>query len=572
MSGWRATFLLPLLLSACVDARPLSPDFEQRLFSVLGGLAVGEALTLSGESAESIVLQGGEAGARYVFVPFLAAEQGSIRLRIRVQGEQLAAPGAADASLALLATPAREPVMERDDPAAHVRLREWERERAGAFLRSPGARVRTQAAGRVAPAAGAAAALQVGDLVPLRVPNRNPTNTDLCLNAHERIGRVTAVTANAILVEDTLNPIALPAADVQRIADEYERLVHPVAVENFGEPTDLDGNGRVYVFMTSAVNEAAQRSAGGITVGFTFAFDLVPRESGNGLACAASNEGEIFYLIAPDPEARLGVPVSEALLRRLTTSIVVHELQHMINFGRRLYEVEGARAFEELWLNEGLSHIAEELVFYAATGLRPRADIDWKALNGSAPTLDAYRRFVRDNIGIYADYLESPDNESLLGKSARDDDFTTRGAAWAFLRYLADQIPTDDAELFHALVNSPVAGVENLDRVLDTSALSWMQRWTVSNYTENRPPRADVDGKYTQPSWDFKSIYEGEIGSAPLATRTLQPNDTISLTLRGGGSSYIVLRALAGRQARINTTRSAAAVFGELRVSVVRIE
>src|SRR5690606_12656357 len=124
-----------------------------------------------------------------------------------------------------------------------------------------------------------------------------------------------------------------------------------------------------------------------------------------------------------------------------------------------------------------LSHIAEELVFYAATGLRPRSDIGWRTLTSSQQIFEAYQRFVRDNLAIYSEYLSAPDNETLMGKSRSDDDFTTRGASWAFLRYLADQTPSEDAELFRALVNSPIGGVENLDQVLEISPLTWMQRW-----------------------------------------------------------------------------------------------
>jgi hypothetical protein len=572
MRRYVAAGAVAVLLVGCIDAQPLSPDFEQRVFSILGGLEVGEALTLFGESAESIVLQGGAAGARYVFVPFLAAEQGSVRLRIDVRGEQIETVDASQPSLVAESVATRGGAEPYRNSEEHLRLRQWELQAAAGLLGGGGARIRRA----LAADPGFAAQVEpptVGETVQLRVINRDPANPDLCANPKERTGRITAVTDHAILVEDTRNPLALPPSDVQRIADEYEQLVHPVAVENFGEPTDVDGNGRVYIFMTSAINETANRSGGGITVGFTFALDLLPREgSGGGQGCAASNEGEIFYLIAPDPSAVLGVPVSEELVRRLTTAIVVHELQHMISFGRRLYEVEDAREFEELWLNEGLSHIAEELVFYAATGLRPRSEIDWETLSGAEAPFNAYSRFIRSNMSIYSEYLQSPDNESLMGKSPSDDDFETRGATWAFLRYLADQTPTADAALFYALVNSPVAGLSNLERVLETDPLTWMQRWTVSNYTENLAPQESVDARFTQPSWDFRSIFEGETGTVPLTPHVLQPDGTVSLNLRGGGSAYVVLRAMPGRQARLNTTRSPAPVFGELRASVVRIE
>ena len=118
----------------------------------------------------------------------------------------------------------------------------------------------------------------------------------------------------------------------------------------------------------------------------------------------------------------------------------------------------------------------------------------------------------------------------------------------------------------------PVAGVRNLRRVLDTDPLTWMQRWTVANYAENRPEGEDVEVLFTQPSWDFPSIFEEEMGYLPLAPRILEPNDAMNVTLRGGGSSYVVLRALPGRHARLNSVRSGVPVVGEFRASVMRIE
>lgn len=576
MRAWRSTPWLALLLGGCVDAEPLTPAFEQRIFSVLGGLDVGEALTLDGSDAQSIILPGGAGGAQYLFIPFLAAEQGSVRLRVAVSGVDLETlpPGATQLSRAP-GVPSRSAAVGelRDDRSAHLQLREWERDRVAAFLSGGAPRLERATAARPGVAERTSHVPAVGETVALRVINRDPQNANLCENPHQRTGRVTAITPNAILVEDTLNPVPLSMADVERIASEYEELVHPVAVENFGEPTDVDGNERVYIFMTSALNEYASRSGGGITVGFTFALDLLPRLGENGaLGCSASNEGEIFYVIAPDPQGVIGLQVPEALVRRLTTAIVIHELQHMISSGRRLYEVEDAQQFEELWLNEGLSHIAEELVFYAATGLRPRSDIDWALITAADPVLDAYNRFVRDNLSIYANYLETPEGESLMGKSSSDDDFTTRGATWAFLRYLADQTPGEDAALFHALVNSPIGGLANLRRALDTDPLTWMQRWTVSNYADGLPPQQRIDARYTQPSWNYRSIYEGEIGAMPLEPRLLQPDDSLLVTLRGGGSSYLLLRARAGRHARLTTERASAPVFGEFRASIVRVE
>ncbi len=556
-------------VSACVDSEVVSPEFEEGLFSVLGGLEVGEALSFEGAQAEEFILAGGADGAQYMFIPFLAAETGALQLRLEVSGNDLAEFGRSGGSRSRASIP---------DAAVHLRgtelhdqLREWERHAVTERLRDESAVRRRDAPSGASVNQQATPTPLVGQTLPLRVIDLAPSNPDLCANPLMRNGRVAAVTEHAILVEDVANPVYLNEAEIARIAAEYDELVHPVSVENFGEPTDIDGNGRVIIFMTSALNEVAAREGGGVTVGFTFALDLLPRRgSSEALSCDASNEGEIFYLIAPDPGGTLGVTVSKEAVFHFATGIIVHELQHLINFGRRLYLVPDAQELEEVWLNEALSHMAEELVFYRATGLNPGADIGWNTLTSSSALLEAYSRFARDNISFYAEYLSDPAAESPLGKSQSDDDFATRGAGWAFLRYLADQVEEEEAVLFQRLVNSPVAGVENLRHALGSDPMHYMHGWSVANFAEQLPSDR-VERRFTQPSWDFTSIFANEMGGSPLTTRALQPEGSLSLSLRGGSASYVLLRAAPDRHARLNT-RQASAPLGEFRATVMRVE
>ena len=556
-------------VSACVDSEVVSPEFDEGLFSLLGGLEVGEALSFEGAQAEEFILAGGADGAEYMFIPFLAAETGALQLRLEVSGNDLAEFGRAGGSLAR--APSLGVSSDLRSMEIHDTLRDWEHRAMTERLRDEPVVMRRGAPGGAPVNQQAAPLPLVGQTLPLRVIDLAPSNPDLCANPLQRNGRVAAVTEHAILVEDVSNPVALTEIEIARIASEYDELVHPVAAENFGEPTDIDGNGRVIIFMTSALNEVAAREGGGITVGFTFALDLLPRQGPTpALSCAASNEGEIFYLIAPDPQGVRGVPVSKEAVFHFATGIIVHELQHLINFGRRIYLVPDAQELEEVWLNEALSHMAEELVFYRATGLSPGRDIGWSTLTARGAVLEAYSRFARDNISFYAEYLSDPAAESPLGKSLSDDDFATRGAGWAFLRYLADQVEEDDAALFQRLVNSPVAGVENLSRALGSDPMQYMHGWSVANFADQLPSDR-VERRFTQPSWDFGSIFANELGGSPLATRSLQPDGSLALTLRGGSASYVLLRAAPDRHARLNT-RQGSAPMGEFRATVMRVE
>ena len=69
-------------------------------------------------------------------------------------------------------------------------------------------------------------------------------------------------------------------------------------------------------------------------------------------------------MLVPDPTGAVNSNVrTVSFVRGNTTGTLGHEFQHMINGLRRAY-VTGASFFETGFLNEGLSHIAEELMFY----------------------------------------------------------------------------------------------------------------------------------------------------------------------------------------------------------------
>src|SRR5690606_23646136 len=150
------------------------------------------------------------------------------------------------------------------------------------------------------------------------------------------------------------------------IAGTFDDLVWDVNIASFGEPSDIDENGRVIIFYTRAVNELTPSGADSYVGGFFYNRDLFPTSGANG--GAGSNEGEMFYMLVPDPNGEVNGNrrATDFVLER-TYSVLAHEFQHLINDSRRLY-VNKALVWEDSWLNEGLSHIAEELAFYAASG------------------------------------------------------------------------------------------------------------------------------------------------------------------------------------------------------------
>lgn len=425
---------------------------------------------------------------------------------------------------------------------------------------------------------------KVGDVVSLNVQ----TNT-ACSNPVFRGGRVVAVSNRAIVVADTSNPAGgFTTAEYASIATAFDTLVYPVDTRNFGVPTDLDRNGRVIIFYTRAVNELTSRGSDSYVGGFFWNRDIFPKTSTNpNSACAGSNDGEVFYMLVPDPQGTInGNARSKAFVQGGTVAVVAHEFQHLISATRRLYTVRADNYDESVYLNEGLSHIAEELTFYRSAGLSPagqpgqspRADLTITALRQSQTQFDALTSYNIQNLGRLSRYFKSVDDSTALGLSADDDGLSTRGGIWAFLRYAADRSTGTDSSFFYRLVNSADTGVANLRAVTgagSTAALADLFRdWAVANYADNYAAPA-LDERFTYKSWNFRSLLPALTsngGAYPLVTHPLTSGVAQTVTTVGGTASYFPFSVRGGATATVRTRDAGGGAPGSaVRITLVRV-
>ncbi|MFI5229847.1 MAG: Ig-like domain-containing protein, partial [Gemmatimonadales bacterium] len=110
--------------------------------------------------------------------------------------------------------------------------------------------------------------------------------------------RVAAISNNAVVVADTANPLpTITDAEYASLATMFDTLIYPLDVSNFGQPTDIDKNGKVVILFTKEVNKLTPRGAKGEVGGFFDARDLFPQTTTAAFdGCAGSNVGEMFYL------------------------------------------------------------------------------------------------------------------------------------------------------------------------------------------------------------------------------------------------------------------------------------
>ena len=518
-------------------------------------LSPGQVLT--GLGATSLCVAGGTSGGEFGLVPFNTALDGSAGTSFTVQASGVTATAVASrlptegtfnvlagasrtsatlSSLALTrALDAKLRASEARDLTARIAgARAWMRSRQRTTSGSvPGLSL------SVVPSTA-----QVGQFVTL-----NANTESACSSPDLRTGRVAAVSKKAIIVADTSNPASgYTDADYASMASAFDNLVDPTDTKAFGSPTDIDGNGHVVLFFTRAVNELTPAKSTSYVAGFFYARDLFPSTPSPDFdACAGSNGGEMFYLLVPDPNGVVnGNKFTKDNVTRVVIATLGHEYQHLINASRRMYVNTDATDFEVTWLDEGLSHVAEELLFYAETGLAPRANIDATKLRSSSAYVDAFNEDAISNFSRLESYLGAPSSNSPF---ADNDDLATRGATWSFLRYAADHTGSDDGTTWYQLVNSTTTGVANLQRVFGTDLTALARDWATSVFADDV---ASTDARYQQPSWNLRSIFAAleSTGAYPLSTVALGASP-MTMSVDGGSAAYLRFAVSAGQTATV---------------------
>ena len=405
----------------------------------------------------------------------------------------------------------------------------------------------------------------VGDVITINVNASDP-----CSNAVMHPVRVMAIGAKALILNDTLNPKpGFSTADFQRFAARFDTLVYPMDVAAFGEPTDIDKNGHIAIVFTRAVNELTPPSSLSYVGGLTFSRDLFPViGTARASACATSNEGEFFYLLAPDPNGTINSNRrSNAFVDSTSTGVIAHELVHLINASRKLYVNTAAPKFEDKWLDEGLAHVAEELLFYRESGLAPRSNINYQTLVSSTRIRNAYLNDMAGNRGRLTEYLSSP---STASPYRAGDSLATRGAAWSLLRYLADRTASSDGDIWSRLVNNTAVGVANLKSVFGDVA-PMVRDWSASNAVDDKPV---TSGELSQPSWNWHSIFAGAQSLPalyPLPLLGMTPaNGTYTGTVVPGGSAHFLFGVPANGTATLSLGDASGSAASNLQIVIVR--
>lgn len=225
--------------------------------------------------------------------------------------------------------------------------------------------------------------------------------------------------------------------DATQVLDYYTVYGADTIEEYFGGVADINGDGRVNVFVSPAVEDE-------------FAAFVWPGDFIDSAQCSWSNQMELIYFNETMFHAVGGAP-DDGHYQALAT--MVHEMKHVSSMYRR----SRAGRYHPSWIEEGTAEIAGEIssrkAMEAVGGVAQGALLTRAAYpprDGSIITPENYGMLLR--LARTSRSYNAPVN-SLTGNPV--DEHTYYGTSWHFHRFLGDAYgnaaATEDAALFRSL-------------------------------------------------------------------------------------------------------------------------
>lgn len=331
--------------------------------------------------------------------------------------------------------------------------------------------------------AAAAAAIELGDKRDFRVCNKFG-----CQDVPD-FTRITAsakyVGGHLVIFQDDAAPAGgFSDAEFNSMGDAFDNVLYELDTSTFGIESDVDLNGKVLVLLSGVVNGITPREqcSTSVVTGFFYAIDLDPAFA----ADTRANQAELFYAMTPDPSGAVSCVVSKAMVERVVPATFIHEFQHMISYNQHVLVRRGQA--EDVWLNEAMSHLAEEL-----GGNKYRE-------MGQQQT---YSDYVIGDVFNAFQYLKTPGTNAVLFANTEVGSLAERGGGWLFLRWLVDRF---GATTLRRMEETRLVGAANVAAAVGEPLAQLLGQWSLANYVSDLPaftPQARL--RYE--TWSFRTTY-----------------------------------------------------------------
>jgi len=347
----------------------------------------------------------------------------------------------------------------------------------------------------------------INNVAAIRIPKLE--DPDFCSSYTTIQANLVYSGTHVLIFEDRMVPVAGTMANYyQALGQEFDKVMYPTLVENFGDPLAmdslLDGDGKLAMVFSPVVNQYG-------AMGFVVSCDFYPES-----VAPSSNTGEIFYAQAPTaPGGGFGNYTADVWWW-LIRSVVMHESKHLTAYAERLSR--GA-PIEDTWLEEGSAVLAEELWSRGVYGTQWKNEADYRTtiycdVRPTWPECEGRPYSMFNAFAFLYDYARQHERRTPLGPTS-DDDATFYGSGWSLIRWAIDQSNRTESEFLKELTQeASLTGVANLaaraqrpyDQVLsDWSNAMYYDSWDLA------PPRPT----WRMLSWRMSDIFLGMSNDFP---------------------------------------------------------
>jgi len=215
---------------------------------------------------------------------------------------------------------------------------------------------------------------------------------------------------------------------------------------------------------------------------------------------------------------------------------LIHEFQHMISFNQHRLIRNGNQ--EETWLNEALSHLAEDLAGQLIPDGECPGAASCRSLYGSPNLLNAYSA------------MGNLEQHALVFARSSTGTLAERGIGFLFARWLLDQHGSgpNGFALSRALLATNRLGRANIEAVTGQGFATLVGEWQLANYLDDLGGFADLSGRLAFDTWDFRTVMANPANSTlfpngyPLLPLPVTQSLSRSGVLRAGTGRHILLR------------------------------
>jgi hypothetical protein len=223
---------------------------------------------------------------------------------------------------------------------------------------------------------------------------------------------------------------------------KVEQIILPRLKILFGTAADIDNDGRLAILVTPTINDEK------VAVGFFNPANFYNRniDTNSDIYNPASNEMDIIYIAAPDESSNTSYSVESII------ATIAHELTHAITYTRKTWQrqIDGETnaVREELFLDEGLSHLSENLCGFGKSG---------------------------GNIKFLQKYFDDTASYSFCksNRFGQEDSAGMRGAITMFLSWLYWEMGGMEYDKFEPGKLIDCGGITFLKKIVDSTDTGW---------------------------------------------------------------------------------------------------